>query len=350
MSLAIITGSTGLVGSESVNFFHDKGFDVIGIDNNLRKLFFGKNGSTIWLKSQLLKRNKNFKNNNIDIRNLVGLEKIFKKYSKSISVIIHCAAQPSHDYGKNHPFLDFNVNATGTLNLLELTKKYCPNAAFIFMSTNKVYGDNPNFLPLVEKKTRWEIKTTHKFRSGIDETLSIDNCTHSFFGTSKSYADLIVQEYGRNIGLKTACFRAGCITGPNHSGAKLHGFLSFLVKTSITKRSYSMIGYKGKQVRDNIHSQDLVSGFWEYFKNPKYGEVYNIGGGRFSNCSVIEALNLVEKLINKRIKKRLITNNRVGDHIWYITNMKKFRAHYPNWKQKYSISYIIKELIEEFSF
>ncbi len=350
MSIALITGSCGLVGSEASIFFSNKGFKILGIDNNARKFFFGKDGDVSWIKKKLKKDIRNYIHHNHDIRNYFSLEKIFKKYKKNIKLIIHAAGQPSHDWAKNYPFIDFEINSKGTLNLLELTKMYCPDAAFIFMSTNKVYGDNPNFLPLVEKKTRWEIKTTHKFRSGIDETLSIDNCTHSFFGTSKSYADLIVQEYGRNIGLKTACFRAGCITGPNHSGAKLHGFLSFLVKTSITKRSYSMIGYKGKQVRDNIHSQDLVSGFWEYFKNPKYGEVYNIGGGRFSNCSVIEALNLVEKLINKRIKKRLITNNRVGDHIWYITNMKKFRAHYPNWKQKYSISYIIKELIEEFSF
>ena len=348
MSLAIITGSTGLVGSESVNFFHDKGFDVIGIDNNLRKLFFGKNGSTVWLKSQLLKRNKNFKNNNIDIRNLVGLEKIFKKYSKSISVIIHCAAQPSHDYGKNHPFLDFNVNATGTLNLLELTKKYSPHAPFIFMSTNKVYGDNPNNLKLVEKKTRWELKKSDKHYKGIKENFSIDNATHSFFGVSKTYADLIVREYGKNIGLKTVCFRAGCITGPNHSGTNLHGFLSYLVKVTLKKQKYNLIGYKGKQVRDNLHSNDLINCFWEFYRKPKIGEIYNIGGGRFSNCSIIEALNLVENISKINIKKKILQVPRVGDHIWYISDTSKFKKHFPKWKQRYNTKKIIEELIDNF--
>ena len=346
MSLVIITGSTGLVGSESVNFFCDKGFDVIGIDNNLRKFFFGKDGSTIWVKNKLLKRNKNFKNLNIDIRNYEKLKKIFKKYSRNISLIIHCAAQPSHDYGKNYPIIDFNVNATGTLNLLELTKKYCSNSPFIFMSTNKVYGDNPNKLKLIETKNRWELSKKNKYFRGINEQFSIDHCTHSFFGVSKTYADLIVQEYGKNIGLKTACFRAGCITGPNHSGAKLHGFLSYLVKSSLSKKKYSIIGYKGKQVRDNLHSFDLVNCFWEFYKKPKKGEVYNIGGGRYSNCSVIEALNLVEKLTNIKIQKQIIKTHRVGDHIWYISNLSKFKKHYPKWKQKYNTKKILEELIE----
>ena len=217
------------------------------------------------------------------------------------------------------------------------------------MSTNKVYGDNPNFLPIYEKKTRWEIKRNHRFKNGIDETMSVDNCTHSFFGASKTYADLIVQEYGKNTGLKTACFRAGCITGPKHSGAKLHGFLSYLVKTSIKKREYSIIGYKGKQVRDNIHSYDLVSSFWEFFKNPTKGEVYNTGGGRYSNCSIIEALNIVEKIAGIKIKRKILTKNRVGDHIWYITDMKKFKKKYPKWKQNYSTYKIIQELVNEHS-
>ena len=345
MSLVIITGSTGLVGSEAVNFFCDKGFDVIGIDNNLRKFFFGKDGSTIWVKNKLLKRNKNFKNLNLDIRNYEKLKKIFKKYSRNVSLIIHCAAQPSHDYGKNHPIIDFNVNATGTLNLLELTKKYCPNSPFIFMSTNKVYGDNPNKLKLIEKKNRWELSKKNKYFKGIDD-FSIDRCTHSFFGVSKTYADLIVQEYGNNVGLKTACFRAGCITGPNHSGAKLHGFLSYLVKSSLSKKKYTVIGYKGKQVRDNLHSFDLVNCFWEFYKKPKKGEVYNIGGGRYSNCSVVEALNLVEKLTNIKIQRQIIKIPRVGDHIWYVSNLSKFKKHYPSWKQKYNTKRILEELIE----
>ena len=348
MSIILITGSSGLVGSESVNFFSKKGFDVIGIDNNLRKFFFGNEASTNNIKKQLLKKNKKFKHYNTDIRNYVGLEKIYKKFKKNISLIIHCAAQPSHDYGKNFPILDFNVNAAGTLNLLELTKKHCPNAPFIFMSRNKVYGDNPNRLNIIEKKNRWELKKNDKYFKGIDEKFSIDSCTHSFFGVSKTYADLIVQEYGKNIGLKTVCFRGGCLTGPNHSSAKLHGFLSYLVKISLTKKKYSLIGYKGKQVRDNLHSYDLVNAFWEFFKKPKKGEVYNIGGGRYSNCSIIEALDLVEKIANISIKKDILKIPRVGDHIWYISNLSKFKKHYPNWQQKYNIKKIIEELIDNF--
>ena len=346
MSVVLITGSSGLVGSESVNFFCDKGFEVVGIDNDLRKFFFGRGASTKWLSKILLKRNQNFKNFNIDIRNISSLEKIFKIYKKKIKLIIHCAAQPSHDYGKDHPKIDFDVNASGTLNLLELTKKYCPNSPFIFMSTNKVYGDNPNKLNLTTKKTRFEINKKSKFFNGIKENFPIDNCTHSFFGVSKTYADLIVQEYGKNIGLKTVCFRAGCITGPKHSGAELHGFLSYLVKKSLTDKSYKIIGYRGKQVRDNIHSFDLVNCFWEFFKKPKYGEIYNIGGGRYSNCSVIEALDYVEKKIGIIIKKNYINKNRVGDHIWYISDNTKFKKHYPRWKQKYNVYRIIDELIK----
>jgi len=349
MKLALITGSCGLVGSESSIFFSKKNFKILGIDNNTRKFFFGKDGDISWVKKNLKKNIKNYSHFNVDIRNYNALEKIFTKYKKNIKIIIHAAAQPSHDWAKNKPFVDFDINAKGTLNLLELTKKYCRNAPFIFMSTNKVYGDNPNFLPLIEKKTRWEIKKNHKFVNGINETMSIDNCTHSFFGTSKSYADLIVQEYGKNVGLKTVCFRAGCITGPNHSGAKLHGFLSYLVKTAIKNKIYSLIGYKGKQVRDNIHSQDLVSCFWEYYKKPRNGEVYNAGGGRFSNCSIMEALNFVENFKKIKIKKKIIRKNRIGDHIWYVSSMKKFKKHYPKWRQKFSTQKILKELIENFS-
>ena len=345
MSIAIITGSSGLVGSEAVNFFCKKGFDVIGIDNNLRQLFFGKDGSTIWIKNRLKKRNKNFKSLNIDIRNYNQLEKTFKKFKKEISIIIHCAAQPSHDYGKNYPKLDFEVNATGTLNMLELTKIYCPNSPFIFMSTNKVYGDNPNKLKFTEKKFRWELSKKNFFYKGINENFSIDNCTHSFFGVSKVYADLIVQEYGNNIGLKTVCFRAGCITGPNHSGAKLHGFLSYLVKSSIKLKKYNLIGYQGKQVRDNLHSHDLINCFWEFFKHPSKGKIYNIGGGRYSNCSILEALGIVEKSLNIEIKKQYVKKPRIGDHIWYITNNNKFKKDYPNWKQVYNSKKIIEELI-----
>tara|TARA_B100000900_G_scaffold21580_1_gene16850 strand:+ start:3347 stop:4393 length:1047 start_codon:yes stop_codon:yes gene_type:complete len=345
MSIILITGANGLVGSEAVSFFSKKKYKVIGIDNNLRKFFFGHEGSTSWVKKRIIKENKNYTHSNIDIRNSQALDKLFKKYKKDISLIIHCAAQPSHDYGKNYPIVDFNVNATGTLNLLELTKRYCPNSPFIFMSTNKVYGDNPNKLKIIEKKTRYELSKKDKSYKGINENLSIDDCTHSFFGVSKTYADLIVQEYGRNVGLKTVCFRAGCITGPNHSGAKLHGFLSYLVKKSLLKKEYTILGYKGKQVRDNLHSYDLINCFWEYFKRPKKGVVYNIGGGRFSNCSILEAISEIEHAAKIKIKRKFIKQNRVGDHIWYITDNKKFKNDYPNWKQKYNTKKIIKELI-----
>ena len=345
MSIVIITGANGLVGSEAVSFFSKKKYTVIGIDNNLRKFFFGQDGSTSWIKRKIIKENKNYIHHNIDIRNSQALDKLFKRYKNNISLIIHCAAQPSHDYGKNYPKIDFNVNATGTLNLLELTKKYCPNSPFIFMSTNKVYGDNPNKLKILEKKTRYELSKKSKFFNGVNEKLSVDDCTHSFFGVSKIYADLIVQEYGRNVGLKTVCFRAGCITGPNHSGAKLHGFLSYLVKQSLLKKEYTILGYKGKQVRDNLHSFDLINCFWEYFKKPKKGMVYNIGGGRFSNCSILEAISEIEYIAKIKIKRKFIKQNRIGDHIWYITDNKKFKKDYPNWKQKYNTKKIIKELI-----
>ena len=242
--------------------------------------------------------------------------------------------------------MDFNVNATGTLNLLELTKKYSPNAPFIFMSTNKVYGDNPNKLNIIEKKTRWELRKKDKNYKGIKENFSIDNSTHSFFGVSKTYADLIVQEYGKNVGLKTVCFRGGCITGPNHSGATLHGFLSYLVKASLKMKKYNLIGYKGKQVRDNLHSYDLVNCFWQFYKKPRFGEIYNMGGGRYSNCSIIEALDLVEEIAKIKVKRKILKNPRVGDHIWYISDTSKFKKHYPKWKQKYNTKKIIKELIE----
>jgi len=350
MSIALIAGSSGLIGSESAYFFASKGLQIVGVDNNLREFFFGKDGSTIWQKNRLKNKIKKYKHFNTDIRSYLNLEKIFKKYKKNISIIIHCAAQPSHDYGKNFPILDFDINAKGTLNMLELTKLYCPDAVFIHMSTNKVYGDNPNKLNIIEKPKRWELSSTDKNYSGIKENFSLDNCTHSFFGVSKVYSDLIAQEYGLNVGLKTSIFRGGCITGPNHSGAKLHGFLSYLVKTSLKDKKYSMIGYKGKQVRDNIHSSDLVNCFWEVLKKPKIGEVYNIGGGRFSNCSIIEALEMIEKNTGIKIKKKYIKSNRVGDHIWYISDISKFKKNYPNWKQQYNTKKILEELIDNLNF
>ena len=344
MSIVLITGSCGLVGSESVEFFYKKGFVILGIDNNSRKKFFGETASINWKKNELIKKYKYYRHFNLDIRKYKPLEKIFKKYKNKISLIIHAAAQPSHDYAKTKINLDFEINAIGTLNLLELTKKYCFKVPFIFMSTNKVYGDNPNKLSLIEKKKRWEVNNK-KYWNGIDENFSIDNCTHSFFGVSKSYGDLLVQEYGKNIGLKTVTFRAGCITGSNHSGAKLHGFLSFLVKSCLKNKKYSIIGHKGKQVRDNIHSSDLINCFWEFYKKPTSGEIYNIGGGRYSNCSILEAIEIIEKELNIKIKKKFVKKGRVGDHIWYISNNKKFMKKYPKWKQKFNIRRIILDLI-----
>jgi len=344
MSIVLITGSCGLVGSESVEFFYKKGFVILGIDNNSRKKFFGETASINWKKNELIKKYKYYQHFNLDIRKYKPLERIFKKYKNKISLIIHAAAQPSHDYAKTKINLDFEINAIGTLNLLELTKKYCFKVPFIFMSTNKVYGDNPNKLSLIEKKKRWEVNNK-KYWNGIDENFSIDNCTHSFFGVSKSYGDLLVQEYGKNIGLKTVTFRAGCITGSNHSGAKLHGFLSFLVKSCLKNKKYSIIGHKGKQVRDNIHSLDLINCFWEFYKKPTSGEIYNIGGGRYSNCSILEAIEIIEKELNIKIKKKFVKKSRVGDHIWYISNNKKFMKKYPKWKQKFNIRRIILDLI-----
>ena len=344
MSIVLITGSCGLVGSESVEFFYKKGFVILGIDNNSRKEFFGETASINWKKNELIKKYKYYRHFNLDIRKYKPLERIFKKYKNKISLIIHAAAQPSHDYAKTKINLDFEINAIGTLNLLELTKKYCFKVPFIFMSTNKVYGDNPNKLSLIEKKKRWEVNN-RKYWNGIDENFSIDNCTHSFFGVSKSYGDLLVQEYGKNIGLKTVTFRAGCITGSNHSGAKLHGFLSFLVKSCLKNKKYSIIGYKGKQVRDNIHSSDLINCFWEFYKKPTSGEIYNIGGGRYSNCSILEAIEIIEKELSIKIKKKFVKKSRVGDHIWYISNNKKFMKKYPKWKQKFNIRRIILDLI-----
>jgi CDP-paratose 2-epimerase len=348
MKIALITGSCGLVGSESVDFFIKKNFHVIGIDNNLRKFFFGKDGSTLWLKKKLKKKYKNkYQHINVDIRNYKKLDLIFKKYKKKIKIIIHAAAQPSHDWAASNPSIDFSVNATGTLNLLQLTKKYLSKeTSFIYMSTNKVYGDTPNYLNINEFKSRYDLKYNNKFYKGINETMSIDDCVHSLFGASKLSADLLVQEYGKNFGLNTVCFRAGCITGINHSGAQLHGFLSYLVKSCIQKKKYTIIGYKGKQVRDNIHSSDLVRSFWEYYKNPIPGQIYNIGGGRKCSCSILEAIAILEKKLSIKIKIKYEKKNRTGDHKWWITDNSKFMKHYPKFKIDYNIEKIIKELIK----
>ena len=346
MKTAIITGSSGLIGSEACKFFHSQGFFTVGIDNDMRKYFFGDEASTKPMESTLKNSLDNFKHYSIDIRNVEELEKVFKEYNTDIDVIIHTAAQPSHDWAAKEPFTDFSVNATGTINLLEMTRLHCPKAAFIFTSTNKVYGDTPNFLPLVELEKRWEVDESHPyFEHGIDESMSIDNCKHSIFGASKVAADIMVQEYGKYFGMNTAAFRGGCLTGPTHQGAELHGFLAYLIKCAVSGNHYTIFGYKGKQVRDNIHSVDLINAFWNYYQNPRQGEVYNIGGSRHSNISMIEAIEQIEAISGHKLNYTLSDNNRIGDHIWYVSDVNKFKSHYPDFSYQYDIDRILREMI-----
>lgn len=340
MNTIIVTGSYGLIGSEVCRYYNNLGFRVIGIDNDMRKYFFGESTKD--------KSNYDFSNYihyDVDIRNYEEMSKIFSEYSTDISLIVHTAAQPSHDWAVKEPLTDFTVNALGTLNLLECTRLFCPEATFIFTSTNKVYGDTPNKLPLIELDCRYELLPEHKFYKGIDETMSIDQTKHSLFGVSKTSADLLVQEYGKYFGMKTGVFRGGCLTGPSHAGAELHGFLSYLIKCFITKKPYTIFGYSGKQVRDNIHSYDLVSAFHEFYLNPRIGEVYNIGGSRHSNISMLESIDKISNILGTELDYTISKNNRIGDHIWYISDVTKFKEHYPNWEYKYDIDMIINEMI-----
>jgi CDP-paratose 2-epimerase len=346
MAVTLITGSGGLIGSEAVKYFHELGFTVVGIDNDMRKIFFGEEASTRWNIETLKKDCRRYIHYDEDIRDQESMGRIYQKYSKEIELIIHTAAQPSHDWAAKDPHTDFTVNANGTLNLLENTRKYTPDGVFLFTSTNKVYGDRPNSLPLVELETRWEIDENHDYINGIPETMSIDNCKHSLFGASKVAADIAVQEYGRYFGMKTGIFRAGCLTGPNHAGAMLHGFLAYLMKCVITGQAYTVLGYKGKQVRDNIHSYDLVKAFHDFYDAPRVAEVYNIGGGRYSNCSMVEAIDLSEKIAGKKLNWDYSEQNRIGDHIWWISDIRKFMNHYPDWKIKYDIRDILQEIYE----
>ena len=350
MSIAIITGSSGLIGSESVEFFSDKFDKIIGIDNNLRALFFGEEASTEWNTKRLISNFSNFSHYDSDIRNVDALENIFKTYGTDIKLIIHTAAQPSHDWAARDPITDFTVNANGTLNLLEKTRKHCPKATFIFTSTNKVYGDTPNGLPLIELEKRWEIDKSHPYYlNGINEEMSIDQTKHSLFGASKVAADILVQEYGKYFGMNTGIFRGGCLTGPNHSGTQLHGFLSYLMKCAITSELYTIFGYKGKQVRDNIHAFDLVNMFWHFHQNPRPGEVYNAGGGRHSNCSMTEAIEICENITGKKMNYKYSETNRIGDHIWWISDVSKFKNHYPNWSFQYNINDILLQIYKKMS-
>lgn len=347
MTIAIVTGSGGLIGSEAVQFICEKGMDVIGIDNDMRAYFFGQEASTRWRVAELQKAQSGYVHKSRDIRDANGIDEIFREYGQRITMIVHAAAQPSHDWAAKEPITDYEVNALGTLNLLEAARKHCPEAAFLYLSTNKVYGDTPNSLPLVELETRWEIDPEHPFYvNGIDETMSIDQSTHSIFGASKASADILVQEYGRYFGMRTACFRGGCLTGGGHSGAELHGFLAYLMKCTATGRPYTVFGYKGKQVRDNIHSFDLVNALWTFSQDPAPAKVYNIGGGRHSNCSMLEAIEGCEKVSGKTLNWRYSEENRIGDHIWWISDIGTFQVDYPEYRLRYSIEDIYEDIYE----
>ena len=343
MKTALITGSAGLIGSESARFFAEKGYAIVGIDNDMRKYFFGAEGSTQWNREKLAKElGEAYTHYTADIRDKDAIEAIFKKHT--FDIIIHTAAQPSHDWAAKEPYTDFSVNAMGTLVMLESTRQFTPDATFIFTSTNKVYGDQPNFLPLIEKETRWEVDPSHKFAKGVDESMSIDQTLHSVFGASKVAADVMVQEYGRYFKMKTGIFRGGCLTGPMHSAAELHGFLAYLVKCIISGKPYTIFGYKGKQVRDNIHAHDLVNMFWHYHQNPRHGEVYNAGGGIDANISMQEAIAKIEALTGKKGNITYSDEARIGDHIWYVSDLTKFKSHYPAWELTYSIDDLLKEM------
>ncbi|PQJ28095.1 NAD-dependent epimerase/dehydratase family protein [Rubritalea profundi] len=344
MPVAIVTGSAGLIGSEACKRLDKEGFTVIGIDNDMRAYFFGSEASTESNQVSLTESLTNYTPKKVDIRDIDKINALFSEYGADITLVIHTAAQPSHDWAAKEPITDFTVNANGTLNLLEAARNYCPDAVFIFTSTNKVYGDTPNSLPLVELEKRWEISESHPYHKGIDELMSIDQTKHSLFGASKVAADVLVQEYGKYFGMKTAVFRGGCLTGPAHAGTELHGFLAYLMKCIVEQRPYRIFGYKGKQVRDNIHSHDLVTAFMEFYKTPRSGEVYNIGGSRHSNCSMLEAIEIGERLSGNKLDFTYVEDNRVGDHIWYVSDVSKFQAHYPDWKYQYSIDNILSEI------
>jgi CDP-paratose 2-epimerase len=348
VSVVLITGSAGLIGSEAARFFGGLGFDIAGIDNDMRRYFFGEEASTHWNRQHLEASLPDYHHYDADIRDQDAINRVFSRYGSDIRLVIHTAAQPSHDWAARDPVVDFTVNANGTLHLLEATRQHAPEAVFIFTSTNKVYGDTPNRLPLVEQEMRWEIDPSHTYATGIREDMSIDQTLHSLFGASKVAADVLVQEYGRYFDMYTACFRGGCLTGPHHSGTQLHGFLAYLMKCAVTGAPYTVYGYKGKQVRDNIHSADLIRAFHEFFKAPRVAEVYNVGGGRYSNCSMLEAIQLCEEISGRPLNWSYSETNRVGDHIWWISDNTRFQQHYPEWQLAYDVPRILHE-IHDFS-
>lgn len=344
MAVAIVTGSGGLVGSEAVGHFVRAGFDVVGIENDMRASFFGAEASTAHVTERLLAEHPEFRSEAADIRDRDAVERVFREHAGQIELIVHTAAQPSHDWAASDPQTDFGVNADGTLNLLEAARAHAPDAPFVFCSTNKVYGDTPNRLPLEQLEQRLELPGDHRYHRGIDTSMSIDNSTHSLFGVSKAAADLLVQEYGRYFGMPTVCFRGGCLTGPQHAGAKLHGFLAYLMKCTVTGTPYTVFGYGGKQVRDNIHSADLIAAFDAYRKAPRSAAVYNIGGGRASNCSMLEAIEVCERVAGRELSWEMGEEARVGDHRWWISDLGPFEADYPGWAIRYGIEEILTEM------
>jgi CDP-paratose 2-epimerase len=347
MSIAVVTGSCGLIGYESSLHFGGLGLEVVGIDNDMRAAFFGPEASTRASRERLERElGASYDHRDLDIRDREGVLALFERFRDSIELVVHTAAQPSHDWAAREPFTDFDINAVGTLNLLEATRLYAPDAVFIFTSTNKVYGDTPNALPYVELEKRWELEPGHRWQRGIDETMTIDTSLHSLFGASKVAADVLVQEYGRYFDLRTACFRGGTLTGPNHAAAELHGFLAYVVRCAMTRTPYTVFGYGGKQVRDAIHSADLIAAFDAFHRTPRVAEVYNIGGGRFSNVSVLEAIELVSELTGEEMEWAYLDQARRGDHIWWISDNGRFESHFPDWRQDYDVRAIAVELIE----
>jgi CDP-paratose 2-epimerase len=344
MKTILVTGSSGLIGSEAVEYFDRQGHKLIGVDNNMRRIFFGDSGDTTWNLERLRRCTRNFTYFNVDIRDRIALEELFRAHR--FDLIVHCAAQPSHDKARDIPILDFEVNALGTVNLLEATRLHCPEAVFVLMSTNKVYGDSPNEFPVKELETRWEYADPQDY-NGITEKCRIDRTLHSLFGASKASADLMAQEYGRYFGMKVGIFRGGCLTGPSHSGVELHGFLSYLVKVAMSGGTYCVFGYKGKQVRDNIHSHDVVRAIEEFAADPRPGEVYNLGGGRASSISMLEAITKVEEMSGKKLNWNYVDENRKGDHICYISDLSKFKSHYPNWTITIGLDEIFRQIITD---
>ena len=346
MPLAIITGSGGLIGSESVAHFIERGYDVIGLENDMRARFFGPEASTAPTTERLRATYPEFRSLEIDIRDTGAIDRLFREHGGAVELIIHTAAQPSHDWAATDPQTDFGVNANGTLNLLEAARENCPDATFVFCSTNKVYGDQPNHLPLVELDTRLDLPEGHQYHGGIDTTMSIDSTLHSLFGVSKAAADLLVQEYGRYFQMPTVCFRGGCLTGPNHAGTRLHGFLSYLMRCAISGTEYTVYGYGAKQVRDNIHSADLVRAFEAVHANPRIAAVYNIGGGRESNVSMLEAIEMTERISGRSLNWTLSGEARIGDHRWWISDLDDFRRDHPDWRLEHGIEDVLREIYE----